>query len=168
LSDKTLTSITLYGEVQVDKASWAFWYESAKNIVRSLGYEPNYFAVKSNTMNSGKIMTLKRSEKKLLKNIEVGDDIKWIELYSLPDDYRQASFDYNVFLIKDIAQVTLVTNKTDFINADEEMLLSSLKQHIAFETGEIYEMGRDECPLFYALKANPISSFKTLNVIKKL
>jgi hypothetical protein len=168
LSDKTLTSITLYGKIQADKASWAFWYESAKNIVQSLGYEPNYFGVKSNTMNSGKIMTLRRSEKKLLRNIEAGDDIKWIELYSLPDDYRQASFDYNVFLIKDIAQVTLVTNKTDFINADEEMLLNLLKQHIAFENGEIYEISRDECPLLYALKANPISFFKTLNVIKKL
>jgi hypothetical protein len=119
-------------------------------------------------MNSGKTMTLKRSEKKLLKSIDEGDDIKWIEVYSLPDDFRQASFDYDVFLIKDFEQVTLVTNKTDFTNADEEVLINLLKQHIAFKNGEIYEMGRDECPLFYALKANPPSSFKTLNIIRKL
>lgn len=168
MSDKTLTSITLYGKNQANKDNWVFWYKSAKSIVRLLGYEPNYFGVHSNTMNSGKIMTIKRSEKKLLKSIDAGDCIKWIELYSLPDDYRQASFDYDVFLIRDIDQVTLLTNKTDFENADEDVLINLLKHHITFKYGEIYELDRDECPLIYASKANPPSFFKTLNVIRKL
>lgn len=168
MSDETLTSITLYGEVEDGRNKWLDWYESAKKIVKSLGYEPNYFSVESSTLKSGEVMALGKNEKKLLKAIEAGDKIKWIAVYSLPLDYSSASFDYDALLVRSMEYVTLITNISDFKNTDEEMLLNSLKEHIGIENGEIYEMDRDECPLIYASKANPSSAFNTLKVIKTL
>lgn len=168
MSDQTLRIITLYGDIKTNDDKWGLWYNDAKNIVKLLGYEPNYFSIDSTTFKSGKVMSLKRSEKKLLKSIDAGDEIRWITIYSLPIDYRVASFDYDVLLIRGTEHVSLLANVSDFKNTNEEMLLDSLKQHIAFKYGEIYDMDRDECPLIYASKANPPSSFKTLKVIKNI
>jgi hypothetical protein len=168
LSDETLISITLYGEIKENRKKWINWYEDAKKIVKSLGYEPNYFSVESSALKFGEVMELEKNEKKLLKAIEAEDKIEWIAVYSLPLDYSSASFDYDVLLARTNEYVTFITNISDFNKINEEFLVSSLKKYILCKEGEIYEMDRDESPLIYASKANPPSSFSTLKVIKKL
>lgn len=103
-----------------------------------------------------------------MKTMENGDDIKWLALYSLSSDYSIAAFDYDILLIRNTDQITLISNATSFNSVDENVILKLLKEHIVFKEGKIYEMDRDECPLIYASKANPASSFATLKIIKDL
>ena len=111
-------------------------------------------------------MNLKRYEKEIFNSIQSGDKIEYISVYSLPNKYDSASFDYNVFLARDDGYLTLIMNKSDFNNKKEEYLISILKKYIDSTSCEIYEMDRRECPLLYAAKDNPASFFKSINIIK--
>lgn len=168
MSDRIIKSISLYGNIVDDKIEWMSWYKKTKSIISMLGYEANYFSVEGGNMTSGKVMKIKRSEKKLLNNIENDESIKWISVYSLPASYKSASFDYDVFLTRNTGYVSLMTNQSDLNKFDEDKLIELLKDHINFRNGEIYEMDRKECPLLYVSKVNSISFFKTLKVIKNI
>lgn len=168
MSDERVKSITLYGEVKSDKDEWLNWYKKAKDIIKLLGYEANYFSIEGGSLKSGKVMRLNRNEKKLFKAINCGDEIKWIAVYSLPLDYGSASFDYDVFLVRNFEYVTLTANISDFKKINEDEMLKLLKEHININNGEIYEMEREDCPFIYASKANSLSSFTTLKIIKTI
>ncbi len=161
-------SITFNGEVDKDNAKWMQWYNDAKRIIMLLGYEPTHVGIDSTSLTSGKVMMLRKSEKKIINSIESGDKIKYISMFSLPDDYKSASFDYNVLLARDDGYVTLIIKKSDYYNIQEETIISILRKYIDVKSGEVYEMDRTEFPLFYAAKDNPASSFKTLKIIKEI
>lgn len=62
--------------------------------------------------------------------IKNGDKIKYISMFSLPDGYKSASFDYNVLLARDYGYITIIMNKSDFNNIQEETIISILKKYI--------------------------------------
>ncbi|MFZ5968227.1 MAG: hypothetical protein ACOYVK_13770 [Bacillota bacterium] len=161
-------SITFNGHVDDDNNKWIEWYNEGKKIISLFGYEPNHIGITSTSLKSGKVMTLKRNEKKLVNAIENGDVVKSISIFSLEDNYKSASFDYNVLLVRNSDYVTLIVNKSDFYKVDEDVLGDSLRKYINATYAEIYEMDRYEFPLIYATKANPATSFKTLKIIKKI
>lgn len=161
-------SITFNGDVDRDNAKWIQWYNDAKKIIRLLGYEPTHVGIDSTTLTSGKVMMLRKREKKIINSIENGDKIKYISMFSLPDGYKSASFDYNVLLARDYGYISLIMNKNDFNNIQEETIISILKKYIDVKFGEVYEMDRREFPLFYAAKDSLASSFKTLKIIKEI
>lgn len=166
LSNEVVRSISLYGEVVDDKNEWLNWYKQAKSIINLLGYEANYFSIEGGGMKSGKVMRINRSEKKLLESVGNLNGIKWMSIYSLPKDYKSASFDYDVLLVRNIEYVTLIASKSDFKEINEDALIDLLKEHVNVKSGEIYEMERDECPLLYVSRVNSLSSFKTLKIMK--
>lgn len=164
--EKETISITLNGVVFDDNNKWLEWYNESKMLIKSLGYEPTHVGIASSTLNTGKVMNLKRYEKEIFNSIQSGDKIEYISVYSLPNKYDSASFDYNVFLARDDGYLTLIMNKSDFNNKKEEYLISILKKYIDSTSCEIYEMDRRECSLLYAAKDNPASFFKSINIIK--
>lgn len=166
--EKETISITAYGQNIDNDFKWAEWYEDAKKIIKSLGYEYNYVGIRTKKLNSGKVMKLDRNEKKVLNEIQNGEEINYISLFSLPQDFKSASFDYDVMIVRNFRFITLIVNKSDFKKIDEEQLLLLLAKYIEGLRVEIYEMDRYESPLIYALKANPASFFKSLNVIKEI
>lgn len=161
-------SITFNGRINTDNDKWIEWYNDAKKIINLFGYEASHVGIESTKLKLGKVMKLPRNEKKIISAIESGEEVKYISIFSLPKDYESASFDYNVLLVRDYDYITITTNKSDFYNVDEEIIIKILKKHIEEGLGEIYEMDREEFPLIYAVKANPISSFKSLKIIKKI
>ena len=166
--EKETISITAYGQNIDNDFKWAEWYEDAKKIIKSLGYEYNYVGKRTKKLNSGKVMKLDRNEKKVLNEIQNGEEINYISLFSLPQDFKSASFDYDVMIVRNFRFITLIVNKSDFKKIDEEQLLLLLAKYIEGLRVEIYEMDRYESPLIYASKANPASFFKSLNVIKEI
>ena len=78
--------------------------------------------------------------KKIISSIENGDKIKYISMFSLPDGYKSASFDYNVLLARDDGYITLIMNKSDFNKIQEETIISILRKYIDVKFGEVYEM----------------------------
>lgn len=161
-------SITFNSRADTINSKWMEWYNDAKKIINLLGYNCSHVGIKSTKLKSGKVMILPKNEKKITSAIESGEEIKYISIFSLPEDFKSASFDYNVLLVRDYDYVTIVVNKSDFYNIDGEILIKTLKKYAGESSGEIYEMDRYEFPLSYAVKANPPSFFKSLKIIKKI
>ena len=166
--EKETISITIYGQNIENDFKWEDWYVDAKKIIESLGYDYNYVGIRTQKLNSGKVMKLSRNEKKVLNEIQSGQEIKYISMFSLPQDFQSASFDYDVMIVRNSQFITLTVNKGDFNKIDEQKLLLLFSQYVNNVHGEIYEMDRYESPLIYASKANPTSFFKSLKIIKEI
>ncbi|MCB2355762.1 hypothetical protein [Clostridium estertheticum] len=162
-----VVSITLHGKVE-NEITWLDWYEYAKKIISQLGYNPNYISIESNSMKSGKVLKLKSKEKKIINLINSGENIEWLSIYSLPDEYDSAAFDYNMIATRNSNYLSVIVNKNDYVKLNVEDTINDLKKFIEFRNGEIYEMHRDESPLLYAAGLNEISEFDTLKIIKKI
>lgn len=166
--ENTTISITFNGEIDDNNVRWMQWYNDAKRIVRLLGYEPTHVGISGTAFKSGKVLSVSKSEKKILKSLENGDSIYYISLFSLPKDYKIASIDYDVLVARDEGFITLIMNKKSFDSKQEDELINILKKYISVHTGEIYEMDREEIPLLYAAKDNPPNIFKTLKILRAI
>ena len=166
--DKETISITVYGQNIDNDFKWEEWYEDAKKIIESLGYDYNYVSVRTQKLNSGKVMKLSSNEKKVLNEIQRGQEVKHISMFSLPQGFTSASFDYEAMIVRNSQFISLTINKGDYNKIDEQQLLTLLYKYVHNLHGEIYEMDRYESPLIYASKANPISFFKSLKIIKQI
>ena len=160
-------SITFNGEISLDNDVWMEWYNDSKNLIRLLGYEPSHVGILSSSLKSGKVLTLKRSERKVIDSIKKNDVVECVALYSLPDPYNNATFDYNVFVGRDNGFLTIIMNKRDYNDKIKECIINTLSKYISSKLYEIYEMDRSECPVLYAAKDNPMTSYKTLKIIEK-
>ncbi len=163
-----VTSILLYGEINQESQTWERWYESSKKIMSSLGYDSNYASIDSDSKKSGEVTKIDNIEKKILKSINSGDSINWISIYSLPEDFKSAAFDYNMVITRSNTFVSLTINKDRYKSGDEDRLINILKEYIDFNEGEVFELNRDESPLGYILKANSVDFYETLKIVKKI
>lgn len=163
------TTILLYGHITTGSSEWLKWYDYAIQQIKSIGFVPNYIGVKGESFNSTKLTTIKRTEAKLKESFQRNEIINRISLYSLPDNFKTAAFDYAVYLSRDTdkgenANVMMTVSSSTFSQLNHQSIVDNLKSHIQFSSGQIFEMVGED-PLIYALKANPPTSFKTLRVI---
>jgi hypothetical protein len=161
-------SLILYGNLKMENNFWSNWYSFAKDLLIKLSLEPNYCEIVGDTFKAGKLLKEDRVEERIKKSINKGEAISLIGLDVLPDNFSSA-FDY-------IAFATMGTKKSSqfvMLSLPEEMneyvdfdaIISGLKRFIDITSGEIFVMRRKDNPYFYAMKANPPSSFKSLKVI---
>lgn len=159
-------SITLWGDGLI-KGKWFEWYYDMDTIFQELGYKKTHFDIQSEAYTINKIVTVKRKEKQVLPILQNGK-VTRVSCYSLPKDYKSASFDYNVLAVRQSKYISLIMDIKDFGKIDVNCYISSLLKYIEFEYGEIYQMNRDEVPLIYAAKANPIDAFQSLTILKTI
>ena len=168
MATNIVTSITYFGKAIDDSRIWLRWYEFSVDLFKKIEYIANYVSIKSQSMSSGKVMKIERVEKKIKKVIENGESIRRLSLFSLPPNFSSASFDYNVMAVRSSDFLTLILDSDIYDNKISFEIIDSLKKYIKPEKGEIYTMDRYDSPLAYAFRVNPIDSFKSLNIIKKL
>lgn len=157
--EKLTTSIVLYGKVDsLDSNKWGDFYNYISNFIKSIDLVPNYMAVSRGSVKSSKISSRIRVEKNLYKAIENKEEILSLSLYSLPEDFETAAFDYNAYICRTSRLsyphiiVTLPIEIYERINHKE--LIAELKIFLEFKDGEIFNMSNLESPQLYASKAN--------------
>lgn len=161
--DNTTISITVYGRPVND---WQMWYQDAKGLFSKLGYDYNYFG--ANIFADGKIKTVSRSEKKLLAVMGEESNLEAVSMFSLPRNFKSASFSYDVMLVRNQEFITLSLNESDYDKLDETEVVKLFSEYVENPRVEIYELDRYEVPLLYAYKCNSTESFKTLKIRKVL
>lgn len=165
------TSITLYGEVQLDAAKWLEWFDYTKRLNDEIGYNPNYVGISGKSFKSGSILTIAKAEKRFKKAVEAGEYFDSLDVYSLPEEFKQAAFDYQTYMVRYCSyephHVTITLNQEDYSKIDEDKVIEDLKKFIKFSEGQIFEMSSTESPFFYASKVNPASYYKTLKILRK-
>jgi len=163
-------SIVLYGDITCNSKAWLEWYDYSTRMISFLELSPNYIGISSESFDSGKLLQLKRAESRVKKVINEGERIMAMSIYSLPENFVQAAFDYDVYLgrktigIKN--HVILTLNQELFPQLNIDKTIGEMKQHINFESGEVFEMMNIESPQFYATKVNPSSAYKSLKIVK--
>lgn len=166
------TSIVLYGEISSSSNEWLQWFEYSKDLAFRLGHPANHIGVKSKSFTSGKLLKLNRSEKKLVKALNEGEELEYLGLDSLPEEYKIAAFDYSLSISRNLKidppHILLTMGSDDFKKIDSDKVILELKEFIDIEYGEIIELASSEIPQIYAVKGKPTSSFKELNILKKI
>lgn len=164
-------SLILYGNVKKNLKPDLEFYNYSKKIISDLGFIPNYLGIESKIFKSGKILPIQKAEIKLLDAIQKGEKLDSLNILSLPDNFQQAIFDYNVSIImyKTFEQeyISLTVNEPKClsrINVDET--INNLKNYLDFINGEIVEMSCEETLLNYVLKGKPASDFKLFKRLK--
>jgi len=165
-------SYTLNGKVSCDLSDWLNWLDISDEIFAVLHLKPTECGILSKKGTN--IKSLKNLRKKLVTLYEKGDVINGLTILTLQPEYSSCGFDFTITLTRNGAHtpyITLILNY-QYYNADsidnEDRIIELLKAGIDNAKGEIYEMDIEECPEFYAAKANPKSFYKTLKVIKKI
>ena len=165
------TSITLYGEIESNPVKWLEWFTYAKTLTEEIGYNPNYVGISGTSFKSGNILTLAKTEKRFKKAVEAGEAFDSLDVYSLPDEFKQAVFDYKTYMVRYCSyephHITIILLQEDFSKINTEKVIENLKTFIKFSMGQIFEMSALESPFFYASKANPASHYKSLNILKE-
>lgn len=169
---ETNTSITIYWKAEDNPQIWRDWYQYCKSLTERLGYIPNYVEISSETFKSGKVLTIKRVERRFMKAIDNGESLKNLSIYSLPDGFKQAVFDYNTYVVRYCGgtpnHITLSFSTKVYETLDIKSIIEEFKSYIEFSHGEIYELPISESTFFYAMKVNSLDTYKGLKIIRKL
>ena len=104
----------------------------------------------------------------VLNQLNDGVEPTRLSLYSLPNQYKTVTFDYNILVVRQDKYISVIVNKSDFEKLDLTNLIDTLVKYIEFDSGEVYMMNRNEVPLIYASKANAKETFKSLEVLEKI
>lgn len=163
--EKTI-SITLWGTSDNDY-DWLGWYSDMNILAEKLGYKFTHMGVKSDSYDSGKVMTISRKEKEVIRKIASGENPSSMSLYCLPKDYKMAMFDYELLCARRENYITVVLKEDDFDTSTEQMILSIIKKHIDYKEGEIYLTSRTEVPMIYA-ETRDSENLDTYNSIRKI
>lgn len=158
-------SVTFWGD-GLTKGKWLEWYHDIGIIFQELGYQKTHLDIQSESYTNKKIVSVVRKEKQILPILQNGK-VTSMSCFSLPKNYKSASFDYEILAVRQSKYMSIIMNVNDFERVDVNCQISRLIQYIDFQSGEIYQMNRSEMPLIYAAKANPINAFQTLKILSK-
>lgn len=172
MSEMTI-SIVLYGNFNIhDTKSWLNFYDYGLDLFEQYSFNPNYIGIIGNDFTSGKVLSLKRTEKRLMKSLGDSSCISSMAFYSLPKGFTQAAFDYLFYLGRtweeenpSTSHIILTFPENLYNSLNISNLCLSLKEYIDFKEGQIFKMSRYECPMFYASKVNEPKDYSTFKVL---
>lgn len=163
--EEQVVSFLLQIDITDDSFDWENWYLTSKSIISDLGYKCNYFGINSDHFHSGKVLQLRRGEKRLLNEFKGYNNIEYLQIQSLPADFKTSIFDYEAEIYKYPDFILLTVNKSDSDKVDIHQFISQMEKYTKVMRWEVFEMSRYEIPPSYAAHDNPVSFFKTLRVI---
>jgi len=173
MSEFMTRTVVLYGTIKKDGSKeWLEFYRATKSMLTEFGLEANYLGVVGDSFTSGKVTTLKRTEKKLINSLKNNESLTSLSLYTLPSDFEIAAFDYQAYIGRKVegnhGYIIATFIKDSIDSSHMENLVQELKKYIDFMSGEVFDMLNVESPQIYVSKVNDESSFKSLRIIKKL
>lgn len=163
-----MTSIVLYGSIEAREKDIWDWYQYSLRLNEELGYASTHLGIIGDSFKSGKLTTMKRTEAKLKKALENRERIETVSIYSLPDGFTQAAFEFNTFISMNrrLNQFIIVSvPSVDFGKLDKRELIRDLGNFITCREVEVFELSILESPLIYASKVNQESDFTSLKKI---
>lgn len=167
LRDNLVTSIVLYGSIEGQENNIWDWYQYSLKLNEGLGYPSTHLGIIGDRFKSGKLSTKKRTEAKFKKALETGESIETVSIYSLPEGFTQAAFDFNTFICMQRKNPFIIVSipSADFRKFDERATIRELGNFITCREVEVFELSKLESPLIYASRVNQESDFKSLKKI---
>lgn len=165
--EKIIISISLWGKTKKEQ-KWDEWYEDVKKLADSIGINMTHLGIRSTNYSSSKILTIRRKEKDILECIKKGEKIDSFSVYSLPENYQIASFDYDLYIVRNMSFISISMKEKYYNSLIEQRFILSMNKYIDFETGEVFSTSDKEVPLIYTAtrdKSN-LETFESIKIIK--
>ena len=126
----------------------AYFY--AKEMMKKYDLEPQYIGVTAEEGWTGdKILTIKRKEKQLLKDLEMGKEIKNIELYTKEIEEKQIVYNKSYFSIDKERSIIVFWTNTNIEKVNFEEILEEMKKYVEPGIEEICDWESDSSPIVY-------------------
>ncbi len=162
-------SVVLYGDIKCDFNHWQKWIDYSLHKFEEINIKPNYAGINGDSFKSGKIQRLKIGINRVINSLKAGELVSSISFYALPDNFKQAAFDYEAYMgrttIGKIDSVIIILNQSLFECLNIEKTIEELKDHIDYKSGEVFKLLNTESPHIYVSKGNDPSVFKSLRII---
>ncbi|MEW4370824.1 hypothetical protein [Paenibacillus kandeliae] len=167
------TSIVLYGDINnKDSSKWREFYYSSRELMQMIEVKANYVGISGESFKSKKVLDIQRVQKKIIKALDNSSEIDSFALYSLPEGFTTAVFDYDCYICRTSSTMPshiLITFSNElFKNVDLEKIVSKFKGYINFQSGQVFQLSNLESPQIYALQTNSLNTFKSLKIIKEI
>ena len=150
-------------------------YLYAKEMMIKYDLEPQYIGVGAEKdWNDVKILTIKRKEKKILEDLEMGKEIKNIELYTKEIEEKQIVYNKSYFSLDKERSIIVFWTNTNIEEIDFKKILEKMKEYVEPGIEEICDWESDEVPLRYIwegekiLTPDKIIPIKVTHIYKKV
>ena len=126
----------------------AYFY--AKEMMKKYDLEPQYIGVTAEEGWTGdRILTIKRKEKQLLEDLEMGKEIKNIELYTKEIVEKQIVSNKSYFSIDKERSIIVFWTNTNIEKVNFEEILEEIKKYVEPGIEEICDWESDSSPIVY-------------------
>ena len=126
----------------------AYFY--AKEMMKKYDLEPQYMGVTAEEGWTGdRILTIKRKEKQLLEDLEMGKEIKNIELYTKEIEEKQIVSNKSYFLIDKEDGIIVFWTNTNIEKVNFEEILEEMKKYVEPGIEEICDWESGSSPIVY-------------------
>ena len=126
----------------------AYFY--AKEMMKKYDLEPQYIGVTAEEGWTGdRILTIKRKEKQLLEDLEMGKEIKNIELYTKEIVEKQIVSNKSYFSIDKERSIIVFWTNTNIEKVNFEEILEEMKKYVEPGIEEICDWESGSSPIVY-------------------
>ena len=133
----------------------AYFY--AKEMMKKYDLEPQYMGVTAEEGWTGdRILTIKRKEKQLLEDLEMGKEIKNIELYTKEIEEKQIVSNKSYFSIDKERSIIVFWTNTNIEKVNFEEILEEMKKYVEPGIEEICDWESDSSPIVYVYEGEKI------------
>lgn len=97
-----MTSIVIYGEIDDKTESWKRWVDFSKDIVSRYSSNTAYISIKADGFNNNNVVKYDIIIQKISQAIIDEKSFESISMYSLPDNFEQAAFNYDIYISRHV------------------------------------------------------------------
>ena len=148
--------------------SWLDWYREVKSLFCEIGHEVNYLGVEFESYNPSKLVTARRKEKEIVQKMTEGEIPRSLELFSIPDGFRTAIFDHDMYCARTDRYICYTLYERDMGEETEKQFIRITERYFSPERGEAFSTSVNDVPLIYIStgKAGNIRSFELIKTLK--
>ncbi len=147
--------------------SWHDWYREVKSLFSEMGHEVNYLGVEFESYNPSKIVTVRRKEKEIVQRMTEGEILRSLELFSLPNGFRTAIFDHDMYCARTDRYICYTMYERDANEEREEQFVRITEKYFKPKNGEEFSTSVKDVPLIY-VSTGKKGNIRSYELIKKL
>lgn len=161
--------IVVYGPCKDRNDLWEAWLNETMELSCAFGHTPTHIGIMCNTINNGKIRTLRRSEKKIREIITRGEDIRHLSVYALPPDFHTAVGDDTAYFDLEFGEWAFC--EMDFKNYSADTvnrIKDTLLDFVEMKDCEVFTMDKSQVLYNYVMKGSgtDLSQYPTLEILQ--
>lgn len=164
-NEDILNCLILRGQCSANEDEWQHWLETSLEFLSGWKCSPTHMTAKGEKFPGGKVKSFNPLVGRVREALSNGTSISDLAIYSLPAEFRQAAFDYDLVVGRD-SQSIYVFADSRVIGLDDLMeFADGMARSCNVESTEVFELSRRESPFMILCGTMSKSKFKSLRIL---